>query len=45
MTHWVPTNMNACIFLGENGNRIGETGYRQGGAAKYAEHLMGFRKK
>ena len=36
--------MNACIFLGENGNRIGETGYRQGGAAKYVEHLKNFRK-
>ena len=33
------------LILDGNGNRIGKTGYRQGGAAKYAEHLMGFRKK
>ena len=33
------------LILDGNGNRIGKTGYRQGGAVKYAEHLMGFRKK
>ena len=33
------------LILDGNGKKIGKTGYRQGGAAKYAEYLMGFRKK
>ena len=33
------------LILDGNGNRIGKTGYRQGGAAEYVKHLMSFRKK
>ena len=33
------------IILDGNGNRIGKTGYRQGGAAEYVKHLKSFRKK
>ena len=33
------------LSLDGDGKKIGKTGYRPGGAAKYAEHLMGFRKK
>ncbi len=33
------------LILDGDGKKVGETGYRQGGAAKYAEHLIGFRKK
>ncbi len=33
------------LILDGDGKKIGKTGYRPGGAAKYAEHLMGFRKK
>ena len=33
------------LILDDDGRKIAETGYRRGGAAKYAEHLMGFRKK
>ena len=33
------------LILDGNGNRIGKTGYRQGGAAEYVKHLKSFRKK
>ena len=33
------------LILDGDGKKIGETGYRKGGAAKYAEHLMEFRRK
>ncbi len=33
------------LILDGDGKKVGETGYRQGGAVKYAEHLMGSRKK
>ena len=33
------------LILDGNGNKIGKTGYRQGGAAEYVKHLMSFRKK
>ena len=33
------------LILDGDGKKIGETGYRKGGAAKYAGHLMEFRKK
>ena len=33
------------LILDGDGNRIGKTGYRQGGAAEYVKHLMSFRKK
>ena len=33
------------LILDGNGNRIGKTGYRQGGAAEYVKHLIDFRKK
>ena len=34
----------AIVFDGD-GKKIGETGYRKGGAAAYVDHLMGFRKR
>ena len=34
----------AIVFDGE-GKKIGETGYRKGGAAAYVDHLMSFRKR
>ena len=33
------------LILDGDGKKIGETGYRKGGAANYAEHLMEFRRK
>ena len=33
------------LILDGDGNRIGKTGYRQGGAAEYVKHLKSFRKK
>ena len=33
------------LILDGNGNRIGKTGYRQGGAAEYVKNLKSFRKK
>ena len=33
------------LILDGDGNKVGKTGYRKGGAAGYVEHLMGFRVK
>ena len=33
------------LILDGDGKKIGETGYRKGGAAAYVDHLMGFRKR
>ena len=33
------------LILDGDGKKVGETGYRKGGAAEYVKHLMGFRKK
>ena len=33
------------LILDGDGKKVGETGYRAGGAAEYVKHLMGFRKK
>ncbi len=33
------------LILDGDGKKVGETGYRQGGAAEYVKHLQSFRKK
>ena len=33
------------LILDGDGNKLGETGYRKGGAKPYAEHLLDFKKK
>ena len=38
-------NFDEALILDGDGNRIGKTGYRQGGAAEYVKHLKSFRKK
>jgi len=39
------TGFPTVIVLDENANVIGRTGYREGGAAAYAQHLNGFLQK
>lgn len=33
------------LILDGDGNKIGETGYRKGGAAQYVAHLLDIKKK
>ncbi len=39
------TGFPTALILDGDGNKVGETGFRKGGAKPYAEHLLDIKKK